>query len=161
MDSPPDSLFSAAAALLLLTAALWDAATYRIPNAISASLAGLVLARAIVMGEPPSGVHLTLAALVFAGAALLFVRGAMGGGDVKLLVVAVLWVAPGRVGVQLTAIAMAGAVLALALLAVRAVARRTLAAGTRQRLPPVLRDRAPVPYGIAIAAGTLAALTVG
>jgi Flp pilus assembly protein protease CpaA len=161
MDSPPDSLFSAAAAILLLTAALWDAATYRIPNAICASLAGLLLARAMVMGEPPSAMHLTLAVLVFTGAALLFVRGAMGGGDVKLLVVAVLWVPPGQVGVQLTAIAMAGAVLALTLLALRAVARRTLAAGARERLPPVLGDHAPVPYGVAIAAGTLAALTMG
>ncbi len=91
------------------------------------------------------------AALVVLGAMLLFSRGLMGGGDVKLLGAAALWVPPDRVLDQVAGIAVIGAVLAILLHTLRRmVAERGAAA-----LPRVLHPGAPVPYGVAITLGTL------
>lgn len=154
-------LFLLGAAGLLTAAALSDVRCYRIPNTLCAALALLFVIRAISAGPPFPFTHVIPAALIFAFGLVLFARNLMGGGDVKLLAAAVLWIPPALVPAQITAIAVSGAVLALLLLLARGIARRSaFAEGGEGELPPLLQDKAPVPYGVAIAVGTIANLPV-
>ncbi|HWT09250.1 MAG TPA: A24 family peptidase, partial [Roseomonas sp.] len=101
----PDAL-AWLALCLLMAAALTDLAWRRIPNGIAALLALVGLARQGVGGA--FGVALLAGALVFLGCLLLWQRGALGGGDVKLLAAASLLVPPALVPAQLLAVALAG-----------------------------------------------------
>jgi prepilin peptidase CpaA len=97
------------------------------------------------------------AAAVFLVGAILFARGYLGGGDVKLLSAATLWAGPARTGDLLLLTAAFGGVLALALLMPLG---REIAAAARFMLgqPPVDTGRGlatPVPYGVAIAGAGL------
>lgn len=150
-----DIVFSVAVALLLIAAAAWDTVSYRIPNLLCAAVAGLFLLHAGLSPDPFPTERLAVAAAVFAVGAAMFARNLMGGGDVKLLTAAVLWVpAPAAVS-HIAAVALIGGLLGLVLL----VLRRALKEGRwAERLPEVLRQQAPVPYGIAISLGTLAYL---
>jgi prepilin peptidase CpaA len=92
-------------------------------------------------------------AAVFLVGAILFARGYLGGGDVKLLSAAALWAGPARTGDLLLLTAALGGALALALVMPHG---RKLAAAVRFTLgqPPVETARGlatPVPYGVAIA----------
>ncbi len=90
------------------------------------------------------------AAAVFAVGIVLFSRGVVGGGDVKLLTAATLWAGPDLTPALLIGTAVLGGLLTLALLfplALRAVFAPTAAVGAAKRLP--------VPYGVAIAAAAL------
>jgi prepilin peptidase CpaA len=96
---------------------------------------------------------------VFLGGAVLFARGWLGGGDVKLLSAATLWAgAPQTLGL-LVLTGLLGGVLALLLLS--PLGRKLVpAAGARSGdfqpdLPDAPADAIPVPYGIAIAAAGL------
>lgn len=141
---------AAAAAGLFLWAAASDAATRRIPNRLTALLAVVGLAR--IAAEIAGGggwqgplLDLAVAAAVLAAGAGLFALGLAGGGDVKLAAAATLWLGVGSVGPFLVVTALAGGVLGLVYLGLGAFRRR---AG---RAAPSL------PYGIALAAGGLAA----
>ena len=77
---------------LLLTAAYTDFRFFKIPNRIVASI--LILYPAYVVSSPEAvawGSSLMAAGALFAVGLLLFRFGAMGGGDVKLLVAVSLW----------------------------------------------------------------------
>lgn len=131
--------------LLLVIAAVGDIRRYIIPNTLCITVAALALpywiATSLATGQPllpVLGLQLGIAFLVFAGFALLFALGAMGGGDVKLIAALALWVPASRIPEMLFVVALAGGLLALALILVR-------------RLRGVA-NRA-VPYGVAIAAG--------
>lgn len=150
--------FAAVAGCLLLVAATWDVARFRIPNLLCAALAGLFALRAVLLPDAAEAVrHLLPAGTVFAVTALLFARGLIGGGDVKLLAAATLWVPPAAVLPQMLAVTGIGALLAIGVAVLRWVVRRALPlpADGEAALPEVLRDGAPLPYGVAIAAGTL------
>ncbi|MBP2316730.1 A24 family peptidase [Azospirillum soli] len=154
--------FVACAGALLVLAAGWDAARFRIPNAISLALVGLFALRAAVLPDAAEEVrHLLPAGITFAVTALMFARGLIGGGDVKLLATATLWIPPALVLPQIFAVSSIGAGLAVGLTVVRKLLRPMLRWATpagrvgMEALPHVLRDSAPVPYGIAITAGTL------
>ncbi|WP_448187735.1 A24 family peptidase [Azospirillum sp. sgz301742] len=154
-----NELFLIAASALLVVAAAWDVRSYRIPNTICAGLAVLFVFRSLAIGPPFPFSHLVTAALAFAAGFVLFARNLMGGGDVKLLAAAVLWIPPALVPAQITWMAMAGGVFAALLLAARGVAQRfAVASGGEGALPLLLQHNAPVPYGVAIAVGTLAYL---
>jgi prepilin peptidase CpaA len=94
---------------------------------------------------------------VFLGGAVLFARGYLGGGDVKLLSAAALWAGPADVPTLLLLTAVLGGALALFLLLplggqFAAAARMLLG----QPPPPAARGLAmPVPYGVAIAAAAV------
>lgn len=150
-----DDVFLMAAAMLLVAAAAWDARSYRIPNAVCAGLAALFVVRAMAEGPPFPLLPVIIATGVFAAGCVLFARGLLGGGDVKLLAAAVLWIPSSSVLAQISAVLISGGVLALMLLAARRIVRRFTALADAGNLPRVLRDHAPVPYGVAIAAGTL------
>jgi prepilin peptidase CpaA len=74
-------------------------------------------------------------------------RGVLGGGDVKLLAATALWTDLKGAPMLLVAVFLSGGILALLMIA-RVLTRRR---GSDQKL----RDRRSVPYGVAIAAGTL------
>ena len=148
----PDAL-SWLALGLLLAAALTDLAWRRIPNGIAALVALVGLARQGVGGA--FGVALLAGALVFLGCLLLWQRGALGGGDVKLLAAASLLVPPALVPAQLLAVALAGGGLALLHLSLRPLLRaESLPRGPLRREARRIRAGAPMPYGVAIALGT-------
>lgn len=153
-------------AATLIAAAWSDLAVRRIPNAASAvvAVAGLAL-RAM---EGPGPVATTLAAagvlfiLLFAG----FARGVLGGGDVKLATAAALGLPPAGIWTLVVATALAGGVLSLGyILAHRLGLPRVRPLGATHgivtRVVAIERwrfnRRGPLPYGVAIAAGSLIA----
>lgn len=138
---------------ILCVAALCDLARMEIPNSLSILL--LILAVAHAVAEPGIPVLSRLAALaiMLLFGLLLFARSWMGGGDIKLLTATAPFAGLSGLPLQLAAVAIAGGLLALVMLLVRA---GVTAAGTDQsRLPTVLQAGAPLPYAVAIAAGTI------
>lgn len=147
-------------ATLLLVAAASDLRQFRIPNPLPLLLVvGFVLgAAAGVPGLDLFG-GLLAGVLMMAVGFVLFLLRAMGGGDVKLMAAASLWVGWGGLAEQVVFVTFIGAVLALGLAAVRYFLARlpaTLGCGP-VHLPPILQNGQPVPYGVAIALGSLPA----
>jgi prepilin peptidase CpaA len=138
----------------MLTAAYEDLRRLVIPNRLTAAICLLWLLE-IAIGWPGAGAVLAAlgcAAAVFAAGAVLFARGVIGGGDVKLLAAATLWAGPAGTPGLLIGTALLGGVLALALLSPlgpHLVAARKLEAAAA---PHAANS---VPYGIAIAAAAL------
>lgn len=148
---------------ILLTAAMvaviaYDVRHYIIPNALNVFILGAYPFAAYLLGlDWPM-------ALLAAGIALLlgmgiFALGFMGGGDIKLLVVLVLWIGWDMAAVNfLFLTAIAGGALVIAVM----LARFILPPLWRGRnLPRLLSPKQPVPYGIAIAAGFIVVLWSG
>ena len=141
---------------LLAWAAYGDIRRYLIPNKISllilAAYAAFSLSAAFLPDFYPSVNWFN--GLIAGGAVLtvgliLFARGIMGGGDVKLLASASVWAGTAYIYDLLMTTALVGGLLAVAV------------ALTRLRQPqPAAADSAPaanvaLPYGVAIAAGGL------
>jgi prepilin peptidase CpaA len=94
---------------------------------------------------------------VFIVGAVLFARGYLGGGDVKLLSAATLWAGPAGTPALLMLTGVLGGALALFLLMPFGM---HIAAAARGMLgqPPIVTERGlgmPVPYGVAIAGAAL------
>ena len=127
--------------------AAWDLRHRRIPNQLVLAVAVAAPAALLLAGQGALALvwHLPGAALVFLASFALFVRGGMGGGDVKMLTAVALWYPPADLARFVLVTALAGGVLAgLLLVAGRAgFARRGLLAEG-------------VPYGAAAAVGLLA-----
>lgn len=154
--------------LLLLYVATIDVATRLIRNEICMALAALGIASQIA--SPMQVIEsLTVATILLLLLLVIYQRGWIGGGDVKLLVALAMGL-PLIGAIQLLAItAMAGGVLALAHLMMRLLPHPRLApAGSSfvRRVYAIERwrnlRRAPLPYGVAIAsAGILTVLNRG
>jgi prepilin peptidase CpaA len=149
-------------AALVIGAAVRDLASFTIPNWISIALAAAFAPAALLVGVPlpEIGVGLAVGAGMLVVGAGMFALGWIGGGDAKLMAAAALWV--GLRGLAPFAIytALAGGLLALALVALRSAWLRPLAAagpGWTQRLAT---PGEAAPYGVAIAVGALAAFAV-
>ena len=141
--------------VLLLAAAVEDAVRLRIANiVVLLVLAGAVLA-AILTGPQLS---LWQNGAVFIVLLLLgtpmFAAGKLGGGDVKLLAALGLWFDLKGALWMMVAVALAGGVLALLVLAVRSF---NWSNDARKRIV-LLRPGGGIPYGVAIAAGGLIAM---
>lgn len=145
--------------LLLLYVATIDVATRLIRNEICLALAllGIVSQLTSPMQVAES---LIVAAILFLLLFAIYTRGAIGGGDVKLLVALAIGLPLTGVVQMLTVTALAGGVLALAHLVMRNLPHPKLApAGSSlaRRVYAVERWRhlrhAPLPYGVAIACG--------
>lgn len=98
------------AALAVALAGFQDIASRRIPNALCALLAAVAVATRLTEG-------LAAASLLFAVLFALFLRGVLGGGDVKLATAAALGLPPPAVWDFVVATAVAGGVLSLLYLA--------------------------------------------
>ena len=148
-----------AAAATLVIAAVHDAAFRTIPNALTVILA---LCGVALRAEAGDLLGAVLAALVvFAAATFCWRRGWMGGGDVKLLAAVAFLAPPGQVPMMLAWIAVAGGLLTLPYLMARhrmPVPARSHSAGRLARVARAerwrLRRGGPLPYAVAIAAGT-------
>jgi len=141
--------------LLLLAAAVQDAARLRISNVTCALIlvSGLV---AIMVTGPERSVWQNFAvfAALLAVGVPLFASGKFGGGDVKLLAVSGLWFDLQGGLLMLASVLLAGGVLALLILALRSFINWGERARGRVR---ILSAGSGIPYGVAIAAGTLIA----
>jgi prepilin peptidase CpaA len=141
-----------------------DVRTGRIPNRLALAIGALGLVRMILAGDTTAGFYtLAAAAAVFAVACLLFRRGLVGGGDVKLLTAATLLVGYRDLAGLLLVMSLCGALIALVVVAADRLAPRLRSAPRAARSPPVRADRGSsarltVPYGVAIAAAGILTL---
>lgn len=145
--------------LLLLYVATIDVATRSIPSEFCLALALLGIAGQLP-GSIQVAVSLITAAILFLLLFVLYARGGIGGGDVKLLVALAVGLPPSGVMQLLTVTVLAGGVLALVHLMMRHLPYPRLApAGSSlaRRIYAIERWRhlrhAPLPYGVAIACG--------
>ena len=135
---------------LLLLAAMEDLWRLQISDWLSGAVAaGAFLALAVDGAVVDVWQNLLLFAVVLGFGTLLFARGWMGGGDVKLLAAAALWFDLDQGWKMLVAVAIAGGLEALAIMLLRML---PWPASLREKLA-VLRRHEAMPYGLAIAAG--------
>ena len=135
-----------------------DIRTRRIPNEYIVGLLALAAFRLAVDGDPTSALYTLVAnAALFVATFLLFWRGLLGGGDVKLMVATGFLIGYHDVLGFLVVMSVSGGLIAVAILA-----------GERLRRCPVLpspepdetRARLTVPYGAAIAIAAIFTLIV-
>jgi prepilin peptidase CpaA len=149
LASAPDWL-AALLLLFLVLAAIEDLWRGEINDWVCAAVAsGAFLA--VAMNGPAGELwqNLLLFALVLGIGTLLFVRGWMGGGDVKLLAAGSLWFNLDQGWKMLVAVAIAGGLETLLVMLLRALPWPQSA---RNRLAILRRDEG-IAYGVAIAAG--------
>ena len=145
---------------LMIAAAIIDFRRLVIPNPLIGGLCILWLLHLETTSRATPAA--TLAAIgcamaVFLVGAVMFSRGLIGGGDVKLLAVAALWAGADALPPLLLLTALIGGLLALLFLTplgARIAARHAETAPGRSQEPRT--DRPPLPYGVAIAAAALA-----
>jgi prepilin peptidase CpaA len=164
-----DLFFLTGGVLVALTGAITDVRSARIPNRLTytAVLVALIL-RAVLLGV--AGLKSGAFGMLAAGGLflLLFVLGAMGGGDMKLMAAVGAWVGSDEVMMLILAAALAGGVLAIGRIIFRNVLGETLKNTIRLiffrftsglQPHPELNVQAPesqrVPFGVAIAVGAL------
>jgi prepilin peptidase CpaA len=130
---------------LLAWASYEDARDYLIPNRICGAVVALFPIYVLTTGHWSILWPSLLVALgVFVVGFMLFSRGLLGGGDVKLMAAVALWAGPDLALPFVFITGVAGGLLSLAMIAPRLFAREgAVLAGP------------PVPYGVAVAAGGL------
>lgn len=148
-------------------AAIWrDLAVRRIPDTLSASIAAVAILLRAAEGPGALAASLAAALALFVLLFVLFARGWLGGGDVKLATALALGLPPAGVWTLVVATALAGGMLAAGYLLMHRLAAGSVAPAGRQaailaRVAAAeawrIRRRGPLPYGIAIAAGALTA----
>jgi prepilin peptidase CpaA len=155
-----------AALVALAAAAAWtDARTARIPNALTVT--GLLAGLALGAAGGTLGSSALAAALAFGLGFVLFATGVLGGGDVKLLVATAALLGVGRLPEALLLTALAGAALAVLVAVRRGVLFPALlnskdmllswATPVREAPRGAVTAGVGIPYGVAIAVGTVAA----
>ncbi len=145
---------------LAIVAALSDATTMTIPNWISVALALAFFPAAFAVGMPASAIGLSVALPAWAPVAgmAMFALHWIGGGDAKLFAASALWLGMAGAAPFLVWTAIAGGALALALLGARRWASDIgVPSASRAGWSACSPRKGDIPYGIAIAAGALAA----
>lgn len=144
---------------IVVAAALRDAASFTIPNWMSATLVLLFPLAALMAGLPLSTIGVCL--LVGIGGLVvgmgMFAAGWIGGGDAKLFAACVLWLGLPALAPFVITTAIAGGVLAVALMTMRSDRVSPIFAVGPAWLNRLATRGESVPYGIAIAFGALAA----
>lgn len=131
----------------LVAAAIEDVSRLRVSNVtVIAVIATAVLA--VVLAGPSIAVwqNLLVFALLLAGGTLLFGLGKVGGGDVKLFAATGLWTDLHQGLILISAVFIAGGIVALVVLFPRLFSKRKRGLREGQKM---------VPYALAIAAGGL------
>lgn len=161
-------LLSAAPMPMLAFAAMTDIVSRRVPNWASAVIAACGLAARTISGDVLLSVLAAL--LVFSALFACWIRGVLGGGDVKLLTACTLLVPFYDVPILILSVALAGGVLGVTYLIGRIPRPRTATfvsapASIFYRVLRVeawrIRRHAPLPYACAIAAGCVFTLVKG
>jgi len=153
-----DLLALAAFAALLIYAACSDVASLTIPNWVSIAMAALFVPAALATGMPLGeiGMHFAFGLAMLVVGFFLFQANIIGGGDAKLLAAAAVWTGFPAFAPFILWTAVAGGVMALAILAARQFLKQA------ETNPPfvnrLLKHQGGVPYGVAIMAGGLMAL---
>lgn len=144
--------------LFAMLATMWfDVTRYTIPNWLIGSL--LILYPVAVYLSPHQvdwRMALVAMAVVFVAGYIIFATKIMGGGDVKLITVLALWV--GWVGLldYVIIFALLGGIFTIFLLIMR-----KLWVIIPMKAPRIFQNKAPVPYGVAIAGAFLYFMYVG
>lgn len=139
---------------LLILAAVWDIAFYRIPNMVVISMCVLFFVAALAVSFQPEmwGWH-GLGFAIALGVGILSWRvGIMGGGDVKLIAALGLWTGINGLPGLFLVIALTGGIFTVFLILVRHCVQLYVSPARR---PAILRHGEPVPYGVAIASAGL------
>lgn len=149
----------AIAAAIFVAAGVSDISRYRIPNYMCALLLGMF---PLFVLTAPQGVDWRQSLMIFALVGVLgfgmFMGNLAGAGDIKLLSVASLWAGPHHLAVLLAVTAVTGGAVSLSMMAV--AWRRHMASGAAPENDAQNMMRIPVPYGVAIATGGLAVLSL-
>ena len=138
--------------LLLAVAAVWDIASFTIPNFLTLALLGafVVFAFAAGLSFTVIGWHLLAGILGLLIGFTLFAIGHVGGGDAKLFAVMVLWLGLKDLMPYALIASVLGGVLALGLMLMRSWPLPAFLA--RQAWVMKLHDsKAGIPYGVALA----------
>ena len=142
--------------LVLVGAALEDMAKLRISNILPLLVMGLYVAWVGVTGwENDVWQNGTLFLAVFALGSVLFALRWMGGGDVKLMAACALWFDWSGALAWFVYVTVGGGVLALLIVAGRRLVPQTVREGSSLS---IFAAKGPIPYGVAIALGTIMAL---
>jgi prepilin peptidase CpaA len=141
---------------VMVFAATTDLLTMRIPNWVSVTLAAAFLVAAPLAGLSAYDelMHLAAGAVVLLAAIALYAVGGFGGGDGKLLASAALWIGFEELVTYLAFVAIAGGILAVAILLYRRVPA-VEAFPIPDWALKLHKQGTGIPYGIAIAAGAL------
>jgi prepilin peptidase CpaA len=144
---------------LVIIAALTDATSFTIPNRISLLLLVIYLPASLLLGRPLTeiGVEVAVGVVALVVGMAMFAAGWIGGGDAKLFAVCALWLGLRGAPSFLLVTAIAGGGLAVLLLNARSSMLRTYFAAGPAWLARLATPGGDVPYGVAIAAGALAA----
>ena len=144
---------------LVIIAALTDATSFTIPNRISLLLLAVYFPASLLLGRSPAemGVDVAIGLAALVAAMGMFAAGWIGGGDAKLFAVSALWLGWSGLPVFLIVTALAGGALAVLLLNARSPILKPFFAGAPSWFNRLVTPGADVPYGVAIAAGALAA----
>jgi prepilin peptidase CpaA len=150
-----------------VAAAGWDLKERRIPNVLTVTGVAAALGLAALNGWSTLGGSILVALAVLLVGSLLFAKGWLGGGDVKLLVFVAAVLPPPDLVLALLLTAVVGGALALAqvirkgmLLPVLVECRELAARWSGMRSGPYrspLGTGLSIPYAVAIAAGAIGA----
>jgi prepilin peptidase CpaA len=135
-----------------------DLSNLTIPNSISVALIFLFLASIpFARGDISLLSHLYSFLIVLGIGLIAFRFGMFGGGDIKSWAAIAVWYDLQALPVQVICVALIGGGVGIALLGIRYLVARPIVHVHWQyrRVPRLLRPGEPVPYGLAIAAGTL------
>ena len=147
----------------VIVAALKDAVSFTIPNWISGLLVLAFIPTALALHTPGGTVALcvlTAAVALVAGMAM-FAMGWCGGGDAKLLAASALWLGWQGLPAFLVVTGLAGGAIAAGLVTARKHQLAGLVGLGPAWLTRLLTPGEDLPYGLAIAAGALAAFPSG
>lgn len=145
-----------AVSLVLAAAAVEDMARLRISNVLPLTVIALFVPWVVVTGwQNDLWQNATLFLAVFAVGSILFSMRWMGGGDVKLLAACALWFDWSVALPWFIYVTMGGGILALLIIVVRRMVPRAARDGSTLA---ILAPKGPIPYGVAIALGTVMAL---
>lgn len=145
--------------LLLAAAAVQDVYQLRISNALPVAVFFLFPAYALVKGvDATIWQNGAVFVAVLALGILAFGAHWLGGGDVKLLAATALWFDISGAAWLIGMIALLGAVIALLFIAIRRIIPEAVLLRTGM---VSLKRRGPIPYGMGIAGGAIAAILMG
>ena len=133
---------------LLVVAAYSDIRTFKISNVLVLTIAALGIVRLILLGDPIAAIYaIGVALFVFLIGLLLFSRGLVGAGDVKLLMATVLLIRYPDLLPFFLRMSIIGALLSVVILVLRSYVPLFLG----PRVGSYLTTIRAVPYGVAIA----------